>query len=202
LGVKPLSDWSVNLLGEWRAGEHMTYKTNPLREVINNVQLKDYYNFDLRINKSFDFKMFYVMFYMEVRNLFNYKRVSGAGFYDVEIDQFSYLRSLHLPKSAAYDNIPGDDRIGDYRKTGVEYQPIEQVGNIDDVNNPSTRAIYYERTSGMYYKFVDGIHEEVDKKTMDKILDDKAYIDMPNNTSFNFLNPRQIFYGINISFNL
>ena len=202
LSLKPLSDWSINLLGEWRAGEHMTYKTNPLREVIDNVQLKDYYNFALRINKAFNFRVLSVMFYMEVRNLFNFKRLSGAGFYDVEIDQFGYLQSLHLPNSNAYDNIPGDDRIGDYRKTGVKYQPIEQVGNIDDLINPSTKAIYYERTSGNYYKFVDGIREGVDNKTMDKILDDKAYIDMPNNTSFNFLNPRQIFYGINISFNL
>jgi outer membrane receptor protein involved in Fe transport len=201
-GIKPLSDWSINLLGEWRAGEHITYKTNPLREVINNVQLKDYYNFDLRINKTFDFKTLTLMFYMEVRNLFNFKRLSGAGFYDVEVDQYNYLASLHLPESKAYNNIPGNDRIGDYRKHGVEYQPIEQIGNINNVTNPNIKAIYYDRSSGIYYKFVDGVSEEVDKKTMDKILDDKAYIDMPNNTSFNFLNPRQIFYGINISFNL
>jgi hypothetical protein len=34
---------------------------------------------------------------------------------------------------------------------------------------------------------------------MDKILSDKAYIDMPNITSFTFLNPRQIFFGIKVS---
>ncbi|MEJ2055458.1 MAG: hypothetical protein P8X42_16195, partial [Calditrichaceae bacterium] len=53
-----------------------------------------------------------------------------------------------------------------------------------------------------YLQRIDGDLVEVDSKRMDKILEDKAYIDMPNNTSFNFLNPRQIFFGINISFNL
>ncbi len=205
IGVKPLSDWSVNLLGEWRAGEHVTYKTKPLRDVINNVQLVDYTNFDLRVNKTFRFESISVMFYMEIWNLFNQKRLSGAGFYDIVVDQDGYFTSLHLPKSNAYDNIPGDDRIGDYRKKGVEYQPIEAVGDITAFTNPNSRAIYYDRQSGNYYKFTDVdalIFEEVDNKTMNKILDDKAYIDMPNNTSFNFLNPRQIFYGINISFNL
>jgi hypothetical protein len=35
---------------------------------------------------------------------------------------------------------------------------------------------------------------------MDKILKDKAYIDMPNQTYFNFLNPRQVLFGINVAF--
>jgi hypothetical protein len=35
---------------------------------------------------------------------------------------------------------------------------------------------------------------------MDKVLDEKAYIDNPNQTSFNFLNPRQWFVGVRISF--
>ena len=201
IGIKPLSDWSINLLGEWRAGEHITYNPKKVTAVQYNVQVTDYYNFDLRVNKAFDFKMMSVMFYMEISNLLNNKRLSGAGFYDI-YDQDYYLSSLHLPKSNAYDNIPGDDRIGDYRKTGVEYQPIESVGNINDVTNPSNRAIYYERTSAKYYKFIDGQEVEVNNKTMKKILDDKAYIDMPNNTSFNFLNPRQIFFGLNLSFNL
>jgi len=42
----------------------------------------------------------------------------------------------------------------------------------------------------------------VENSRMQKILDDKAYIDMPNNSSFDFLNPRQVFFGINLSFKL
>ena len=43
---------------------------------------------------------------------------------------------------------------------------------------------------------------EVNNGKMDKILKDKAYINMPNQTYFNFLNPRQIFFGIRTSFDL
>lgn len=200
-GIDLLNDWSVNLLAEWRAGEHITYNPNNVREVINNVQVTDYYNFDLRINKSFDFNFFSVMFFMEIRNLLNTKRLSGAGFYDVH-DQRYYMESLHLPESNAYNNIPGNDKIGDYRKEGVPYQPIENVGNVMEVTNPNTIAIYYDRAAGSYFEYVDENWVEVDNTKMEKILDDKAYIDMPNNTSFNFLNPRQIFFGIGLSFNL
>ncbi len=35
-----------------------------------------------------------------------------------------------------------------------------------------------------------------------KLLDDKAYIDMPNQTHFTFLNPRSVFFGITIDFRL
>ena len=45
-------------------------------------------------------------------------------------------------------------------------------------------------------------NREFREVTKQKILDDKAYIDMPNNSSFDFLNPRQFYYGINISVNL
>ena len=50
--------------------------------------------------------------------------------------------------------------------------------------------------------FANGKWSEVDGGRMQQILDDKAYIDMPNNSSFDFLNPRQIFFGINLSFKL
>jgi hypothetical protein len=32
------------------------------------------------------------------------------------------------------------------------------------------------------------------------VLDDKAYIDMPNFDSINFLEPRNIFFGVRLSF--
>ena len=50
--------------------------------------------------------------------------------------------------------------------------------------------------------YVDGTWVELSKSRMDKILKDKAYIDMPNQTSFNFLNPRQWFFGLEMSFEL
>lgn len=200
-GIKPLANWNINILAEWRSGEYITYNTTQIPDIINNVQVTDYYNFDLRVNKSFDFGFLNVLLLMEVRNLLNTKILSGASFYD-GFDQLYYFQSLHLPTSRAYDNVPGDDRVGDVREEGVSYQPIEQFGNVSNVNPNSANplVIYYDRATGRYMNVVNGQWAEVDGSRMQKVLDDKAYIDMPNNSSFDFLNPRQIFFGINLSF--
>ena len=49
---------------------------------------------------------------------------------------------------------------------------------------------------------MNGVREQVDQGTLDQVMDDKAYIDMPNQEAFTFLNPRNIFYGIRFSFDL
>jgi hypothetical protein len=119
---------------------------------------------------------------------------------------------LHLPESTAYDNIPGDDRINDYRKDGVAFQPIEQTGNVQSLNPNSIRytatgqsAIYYNKPDKTYWRYdpanTSNHWSQVPSGEMKQILDDKAYIDMPNITSSAFLDPRQIFFGINLSFN-
>ena len=201
-GLKPLSDWSLNVLAFWRAGEYITYNPAQVREIVNNVQVTDYFNIDLRLNKTFDFDFLDFTLFIDVRNLLNTKRLSGASFYDA-YDQLYYFQSLHLPSSRAYDNIPGDDRAGEYRKEDVQYQPIETRGVIDPATQTGDAGvIYWERASGKYMEYKDGAWSDVESSRMQKILDDKAYIDMPNNSSFNFLNPRQLFFGINLSFKL
>ena len=77
------------------------------------------------------------------------------------------MNSLHLPKSDAYNNIPGDDRVGDYRKEDVEFQPIiYDYATIEHVNNPETRPFYYETTTGRYMQYVNGSWQEVDKSKL------------------------------------
>lgn len=208
-----LGDWSANLLGVWRAGEYMTYNPKNSFGLENNVQVSDYLNFDLRINKTFNFNSLTVMVFMEIRNIFNNKSLSGASFYD-SFDQSYYFESLQLPESDGYDNIVGEDRIGDYRERDVEFQPIEQRGNLEDFlpENANQRVIYYDLSTQKYMNvrsYIDPIDEvdkmrweEVESGRMQKIKDEKAYIDMPNNSSFDFLNPRLFYFGINFSFNL
>jgi outer membrane receptor protein involved in Fe transport len=204
IGLQPLASWDLNLLASWRAGEYITYPYQLVQpNEPNNVQVTDFYSCDLRINKTLDFKKLSVMLFVEVRNLFNLKRMSGESFYDI-YDQEYYFRSLHLPKSNTYDNITGEDRIGDYRKQGVAYQPVEQSGNVQNMSaaeiNPA--VIYYDRSTKKYMNYVNGSWSEVEKGRMQKVLDDKAYIDMPNNSSFDFLNPRQFYYGITFTFKI
>ncbi|MCX6122048.1 MAG: TonB-dependent receptor [Ignavibacteriales bacterium] len=209
LGLKPLDNWSLNILADWRAGSWLNYNPKGAQEYLNipNVQLADYFNIDLRLNKSFNFKNINLMVFIDVRNLFNIRRLSGVGYY-YGFDQQFYYQSLHLPESTAYDNIPGDDRINDYRKDGVAFQPIEQAGNVYSIDPNSIHytasgqsAIYYNTPTKQYLRYVNNSWSEVPSGEMKQILDDKAYIDMPNITSSAFLDPRQIFFGINISFN-
>jgi hypothetical protein len=117
------------------------------------------------------------------------------------------MGSLHLPQSPAYNNlnIPGDDRVGAYCTDGV-YTPILLSGNINGINTQSSSfdptVIYYDSPTGRYMNYINGSWSVVPDSKMKKILDNKEYIDMPNNSSFDFLNPRQFFYGINLSFTL
>ncbi|MBN1397331.1 MAG: hypothetical protein JXA06_04790, partial [Bacteroidetes bacterium] len=80
----------------------------------------------------------------------------------------------------------------------------EQSGNVNNIPVASINSsvIYYDRITKKYMNYLNGAWSEVDKGRMQKILDDKAYIDMPNNSSFDFLNPRQVFFGISLSFKI
>jgi len=139
--------------------------------------------------------------FVEVDNLLNTKRLSGASFYDSN-DEKDYFNSLHLPKNKAYNNIPGNDKVGDYREDDVKFQPIEAVGTIDSKTDPVEGVFYYEKTTQKYMYYADGSWKDVPENTIKKVLEDKAYINMPNQDSFNFLNPRQVFFGLRMSFDL
>jgi outer membrane receptor protein involved in Fe transport len=201
LGAKPLQDWALTLIGEWRSGGYFTYNDNNIKGVSENVKVTDWDNVTLRLNKTFNFNKLNMTFFMEVDNLFNAKHLSGVGFYNSQ-DQKAYLNSLHLPKSNAYGNMVGSDKIGDYRRGGT-FQPMKQfqdAGSFTD--QPEPEVIYYESSTKRYLQYANNGWVEVDRGRIDKLLDDKAYIDMPNETSFNFLNRRQIFFGIRTSFDL
>jgi hypothetical protein len=51
-------------------------------------------------------------------------------------------------------------------------------------------------------QFINDDWVQVEKSKVEKMLEDKAYIDMPNMTSFNFLNPRNVYIGISAQIKL
>jgi hypothetical protein len=114
----------------------------------------------------------------------------------------AYWQSLHLPASDDYENIVGDDKYGEFRDPDIAYQPIIKVTNVSSLTNPSSTPFYYESSSGKYMQYVNGSWTQVDNSKLDKVLEDKAYIDMPNMTSFNFLNPRNVYIGISAQIKL
>lgn len=213
MGLHPTGGWAMNFLGYWRAGQQarVTGTYPGAKEGAGTyLKYKDYYNLLLRLKKNTYIKEKNFSFFVEVYNVLNTKRLSLAGFQDFH-DQLAYFTSLHLPESRDYNNIVGKDMIGDFRDDEVAYQPIEEQGLIVASNDQGNEgAIYYGRLDdgetvhdNDYWEYVDGEDPQwarVSSSRMDKILDDKAYIDMPNQTSFNFLNPRQIFFGVQISF--
>ena len=200
LGHPVLGGWMLNTLLDWQDGQWVTWAPN-LLTVENNVKGVPYLNATLRFTKTFHMHKFRLQFILDMENVFNTKRMclvnwSGSG------DRDNYMMSLHLPKSKAYDNIPGEDRYGDYRNPDVKFQPIEFQKKIELDDPAVAGVIYYEGSTGRYMEKVDGQWLPVDSRHMYQILKDKAYIDMPNNTSYTFLHPRQIYYGLKLSFDL
>lgn len=167
-GVNPLSDWNLNLLADWKSGGYYLYRLN--EETEYEVRYRDWYNIDLRLSKLFRISnMVNVQLYMDISNVFNFKYLSFAGFSNT-YDRESYLESLNFAWEEGDEN--GDDKIGDYRPVGVEFDPLEP--NSD--NDPEITARNNARK------------------------DRKSYIDMPNIQSFTFLNPRDIVFGLRINF--
>ena len=87
-----------------------------------------------------------------------------------QYDYQDYLASLCFPWMDG--DKKGNDRIGDYIPHGVAYDPLEPNPN----NDPAITAR-------------NNIRKEK-----------KSYIDMPNNTSTTFLNPRNFMFGVRLSF--
>ncbi len=213
----PLGNLRINLLASWKTGRYETWAGgSSIPGLFANVQWPDYWNVDFRLSKNFQLgKSAKIEFFVDLYNAFNFKHMTNYGFIDYN-DRRSYMTSLHLPSSTegidqfGYTNIPGHDRPGDYRKPGVPFVPIIARDSYQSVSNPNDNDLYYfasaaEGVHGTgYYRYhsQSGTWTPESKSTVNKILKDKSYIDMPNQTYFTFLDPRNIFWGIRISFDL
>ncbi|MFH1212481.1 MAG: TonB-dependent receptor [Candidatus Neomarinimicrobiota bacterium] len=85
-------------------------------------------------------------------------------------DRRAYLESLNFSWEEGVEH--GHDRIGDYRPVGVAYDPLEQNPNNDSEIAASNK-----------------VRKE-----------NKSYINMPNIAELTFLNPRDITFGVRVSF--
>ncbi len=217
-GQHPLADIRVNFLADWQSGFRFTWTGGgSIPGIVNNVQWRDYRNVDLRLSKSFKAFAANIQLFMDVNNVFNIKDMTaspsnvGYGFIDTN-DYNDYMKSLHLPAEIAdplgYGNVPGNDRPGIFRKDGVAFVPIAYVN--DAAALPKTppsletgrRLLYYVRATGEYMEFQNGALSKADAAFVNQVLKDKAYIDMPNQGFLTFLNPRDVFFGVNISFDV
>ena len=207
-GFRPLGDWRLNLLATWQAGYHLTYVGGgSVPGIVNNLQWKDNYNVDMRLAKNLNFQNANVNIFLDVSNLLNTKYMTQSGFFDGN-DYLNYMRSLHLPKKKLENigelnrAVPGDDQPGDFREYSTEYVPIEATPDLNSVNEPNTRALYYDTQAEEYFSYNadSGQFEPAEQSRVDDVLDNKKYIDMPNQQYFTFLNPRSYRVGIRVSF--
>lgn len=212
MGANPLGGWRLNWLGSWRMGDAMTWTggAGSIPGVRYNLRWNDEWNLDLRLARDFSTPMGEVKFYADVSNLLNTKRM-WQGSFNGSQDFENYMRSLHLPETtfekveggAPYGFVPGDDQPGDSREEGVEFVPIEVVGQLPETGMSRTMGrygpLYYVENEGAYYVWEDGSFAPADSDRVQEVLDDKAYIDMPNMKSLTFLFPRQVTFGLRVS---
>lgn len=205
IGDHILGAWMLNIVLDWQDGYWTTWNPNQLANIAYNVHAVDYFNTYLRLQKTLTFGRLNFQLFMDVNNVFNTLRLWGT-------NNVAYMKSLHLLPNPGYNgvNIPGSDKVGDYRKPGVAWQPIEMQSVINQNSPPpptemkgnNSIAMYYEITTGEYWWYRNGLWSTVPRATINQVLGDKAYIQMPEQSTFWFLDPRTFYFGLTFSFNL
>ena len=116
------------------------------------------------------------------------------------------MKSLHLEDGTydnfGYINVPGSDKPGDVRKDGASWTPIVGVGSTAGITNAYAEAIYYDASTKSFVEYRNSTWVPVDQSRIDKINEDKSYIRMPNMPQLLFRNPRHIYYGVKLTFDL
>ncbi|MBN2029922.1 TonB-dependent receptor [bacterium] len=197
-GHPVLGGWLLNVLLDWSRGGSDTWNPKGAKGIENNIRYVDWFNTTARLSKTVDVGRVRIQFMVDVWNIFNTLRLRDTGSQD-------YRLSLHLPESIAYDNIPGHDKLGDFRKPGVEWQPIEKRGYLDIDNSTGEEGvIYYDGHSGLFLEYLNEKETwvVVNDREMDQIFEDKAYIFNPGPSTYWFTSPRSVTFGIRLSFDL
>ena len=171
-GIQPLADWRLNVLATWRTGYHFTWTGGGSIPGIIN-------NVQWKDYYNIDLK-FSRNFRIGTADIQFFVDVSNVFNFKYMTqygfvdnkDYVAYMKSLHLPAKIG-------DELG--------------YGNIPGNDRPGDyRTVPYE-------PYDPNDPDEARKK---RILDTKAYIDMPNQQFFTFLDPRNIYWGIRLSFDI
>jgi len=198
-GFYPLKNWNMSVLGSYKAGSSTEIEVEGKSERFY-LSWVDYYNFNAKLSRVFESEMGDVEFFMDISNLLDTKRLSSTGFSDSR-DSRDYYNSLRLPWEEGTNK--GNDLRGEYREWDVEYREFVTVEALTDMQGtPASHQIYWESSSDTYFEWDDDTNDwsTMSQSTIDMLVEDKAYIDMPNIRSMTFLTPRQITLGIRIKF--
>ena len=169
-----LGDFRFSFVAAWYSGAYDTWAGGgSIPGIENNVQWKDLWNVDLRISKSFHVLGVNLQIFADITNLFNYKYLNPGRYgFNPETNNNDFIAYM---KSL---HLPAE--IGD---------PLG-YGNIPGNDKPG------DYRTGPYIPW-DPNASESQKAEWEK---NKSYIDMPNQEYFAFLNPRDIFWGLKLSY--
>lgn len=225
----PLSNWDMSFVGNWRAGQYSNWygpEAGAIPGLTNNVQYTSIRNMDLRLTRQFAMMGVRAMFFLDIDNVFNLKRLnrSSADPRGSDRDWQFYMASLHLPEDTfgefdpTYAFIPGNDSPGAFRDYGTKFVPIEIVNAASELPDnglpgdaevtaglptglePDRRVLWYVQETGQYHEYQNGNWAQANQDFVNEVLDNKLYIDMPNNDFIWFLNPRRVNLGLRFSF--
>ncbi len=208
MGQDVLAAWHLNVMSSWRAGNWFEYNPQNVQGIGYNFRWEDSRSVDIKFSKVFKTGKMNIKLFADINNVLNIKTFSTYGFADIHDYNF-YMGSLLLDTDKLREigvnilpSIAHDDSPGDVRPDDVDFVPIEWVADVTLLSDPAERAIYYDAATDKYRQWDHNTqwNDEVDAAYLDKVVADKAYIDMPNQGSFIFLAPRDIFVGINISY--
>ena len=199
-----LGDWHLNIITKWSAGSWFTYNPNNVSGIEYNVQYRNNYNVDLKISKIFHMGKLNLKIYADLYNALNVKTFSGYGFED-GFDYNYYMQSLQMDDDIAgelgYNYFEGNDLPGDVRKDGTDFVPFEWISNVMQLTSPSERPIYFDSATDSFVQWTEESGwAAVNQSFYDDVIENKQYIDMPNLSHYIFLNPRDLFIGINVSY--
>jgi len=135
------------------------FQYEPNLKITDNIRTKDYLNLDIRLGKNFRFGSLQTSIFLDIKNVLNRRHFYFSsddyrfferfwqgldGPFESNIsnpfqDYNDYMKSLHLPEDvfgdfdADYLYVPGNDRLGEYRKPGVAFIPIEVVAKEENL---------------------------------------------------------------------
>ena len=172
--INILGDFRFTFVGSWYSGEYDTWAGGgSIPGIQNNIQWRDYWNVDLRISKTFNVMGVNLQIFADISNLFNYKYMNPNLYgFDPETNANDYIAYM---KSL---HLPAE--IGD---------PLG-YGNIPGDDRPG------DYRTGPYIPWDPNASES----QKDEWTKNKSYIDMPNQEYFTFLNRRDVFWGLKLSF--
>jgi len=111
-GINILGDWRLNILQDWSAGGKTLLNPESLLSEQHYAEEIDWWNTDMLLEKRVQIGPTRLGFFMQVKNLFNFKGFPNPRYWN------NYIDSLHFPWETG--DQKGNDKIGEWDKDYID----------------------------------------------------------------------------------